>query len=290
MLTFQFFRGPAAPFSRQCITQAACLHPRCCTVTWLCLSSRCPPGLLSPPPTCTGIQSMKLEDLERRLRADMLAEAGAWGGRVLLHREVAAPRRAPTPSPLRPARGGGEEGVDVDAGEDITRAAEDQPLTMQVQAFWESSGDVGDIDQVGRWWEHAVPASACAYTARQRRHLKRGALAEPPPFPFRSCKPRQLPLSSPSSSSGLCCVRRRACAPRARCLWPSPPRATRSATGGCPCLGSAPPRPRTWTTCWRRWAATRRARRWVGGAPARRSRLWGVVDTLAAHGCTPFKP
>jgi hypothetical protein len=153
------------------------------------------------PPPPAGIQSMKLEDLERRLRADMLAEAGAWGGRVLLHREVAAPRRAPTPSPLRPARGGDEEGV-----EDITRAAEDQPLTMQVQAFWESSGDVGDIDQVGSRQELAVPASACAYTARQRRHLKRGALAEPPPFPFRSSKPRQLPLPSPSSSSGLCCI------------------------------------------------------------------------------------
>ena len=35
-----------------------------------------------------GIQAAKLEDLERRLRADMVGEAAAWGGQVLLHREV----------------------------------------------------------------------------------------------------------------------------------------------------------------------------------------------------------
>ena len=35
-----------------------------------------------------GIQAAKLEDLERRLRADMWSEAAHWGGKVLLHREV----------------------------------------------------------------------------------------------------------------------------------------------------------------------------------------------------------
>lgn len=35
-----------------------------------------------------GIQAVKLEDLERRLRGDMLAEAQRWGGKILLHREV----------------------------------------------------------------------------------------------------------------------------------------------------------------------------------------------------------
>ncbi|PSC67685.1 paladin isoform X1 [Micractinium conductrix] len=125
-----------------------------------------------------GIQAVKLEDLERRLRADMLAEAAAWGGKVLLHREVATP----APTPLRPLRlptrggggargppgaaaggvagadaastigaatdgegGGGDEGG-AGEGEDITRTTQYQPTSL-VQAFWETTGDVGDIDQ-----------------------------------------------------------------------------------------------------------------------------------------------
>ena len=47
-----------------------------------------------------GIQAVKLEDLERRLRADLAAEAAAWGGKVLLHREV----------PTSAAAGGGSGG------------------------------------------------------------------------------------------------------------------------------------------------------------------------------------
>jgi hypothetical protein len=151
-----------------------------------------------------GIQAAKLEDLERRLRADMLAEASNWGGKVLLHREVAAgptPLKmrsssalgGPTPRPYRPPSrgpgGGGSAGASGDPGaagaaaaadsagtaggttgiseaaveaaaaaaqaaqqaqqaegEDITRTTQYQP-TMQVQAFWETCGDVGDIDQ-----------------------------------------------------------------------------------------------------------------------------------------------
>lgn len=162
---------------------------------------------------CAGIQAAKLEDLERRLRADMLAEASNWGGKVLLHREVAAgptplkmragsalggPSRPPSRPPSRGPGGGASSGAAAGAaiaaagsgaagaavadsagtaggttdvseaaveaaaaaaqaaqqaqqaeGEDITRTTQYQP-TMQVQAFWETCGDVGDIDQVGR--------------------------------------------------------------------------------------------------------------------------------------------
>ena len=35
-----------------------------------------------------GIQAMKLEELERRLRTDIMQEAIAWQGRVMLHKEV----------------------------------------------------------------------------------------------------------------------------------------------------------------------------------------------------------
>ncbi len=35
-----------------------------------------------------GIQAMKLEELERRLRTDIMQEAIAWAGRVMLHKEV----------------------------------------------------------------------------------------------------------------------------------------------------------------------------------------------------------
>lgn len=41
-----------------------------------------------------GIQAAKLEDLERRLRADILAEAASWGGKILLHREVESLKRS----------------------------------------------------------------------------------------------------------------------------------------------------------------------------------------------------
>ena len=48
---------------------------------------------------------MKLEELERRLRADMTRDAAQWGGKVLLHREVQLPSRARSPS-LRPPHAG----------------------------------------------------------------------------------------------------------------------------------------------------------------------------------------
>ncbi len=39
-------------------------------------------------PMLAGIQAMKLEELERRLRTDIMQEAIAWAGRVMLHKEV----------------------------------------------------------------------------------------------------------------------------------------------------------------------------------------------------------
>lgn len=50
---------------------------------------------------------MKLEELERRLRTDIMQEAIAWAGRVMLHKEVSldtpaardtTPEQAATPS------------------------------------------------------------------------------------------------------------------------------------------------------------------------------------------------
>ncbi len=49
-----------------------------------------------------GIQAAKLEDLERRLRADILAEAASWGGKILLHREVESLKRSSTIRRNRP--------------------------------------------------------------------------------------------------------------------------------------------------------------------------------------------
>lgn len=179
----------------KCIPRPITL-PRCPTLDALRLPSTppTPPALYpkSSPPVWPGIQAVKLEDLERRLRADMLAEAVNWGGKVLLHREVAS-QAGPTPVRMRriggsatptsssraagsgaatPAATAGADSAGtagtaatadaseaaqaqaaaaaVEAGEDITRTTQYQP-TMQVQAFWETTGDVGDIDQVCGW-------------------------------------------------------------------------------------------------------------------------------------------
>lgn len=50
-----------------------------------------------------GIQAAKLEDLERRLRADILAEAASWGGKILLHREVESFKRSSTMKKNKPS-------------------------------------------------------------------------------------------------------------------------------------------------------------------------------------------
>ncbi|KAK9839780.1 hypothetical protein WJX81_000925 [Elliptochloris bilobata] len=99
-----------------------------------------------------GIQAVKLEELERRLRNDVVHEALAWGGRVLLHREVPrsqaySPLTSPTAAAAAAAasdlaHSGGSVAAGVDS-EDVTRQQED----ACVAAFWEPTGsDVGDID------------------------------------------------------------------------------------------------------------------------------------------------
>ena len=49
-----------------------------------------------------GIKAVKLEDLERRLRTDVMNESISWGGKILLHRELDADK--PGEQPLLPSR------------------------------------------------------------------------------------------------------------------------------------------------------------------------------------------
>lgn len=102
-----------------------------------------------------GIKAVKIEDLERRLRTDMINESIAWGGKVLLHREdeKAAPlARLSFESEnrtfnLAKFNSFGNGMRRDDRGEDITKTTAYQPTTF-VSAFWETTGDGGDIDSV----------------------------------------------------------------------------------------------------------------------------------------------
>lgn len=49
-----------------------------------------------------GIKAVKLEDLERRLRTDVMNEAVSWGGKILLHRELDTDK--PGDRPFTPSR------------------------------------------------------------------------------------------------------------------------------------------------------------------------------------------
>ncbi len=80
----------------------------------------------------TGIQAVKLEELERRLRADLMKEAIAWGGRVLLHHEVPL-AEAMSPSFVR-------KDSAASMHEDVTRKEDHEPEEC-VAAFWESTGE-----------------------------------------------------------------------------------------------------------------------------------------------------
>ncbi|KAL3150044.1 hypothetical protein ABBQ38_013395 [Trebouxia sp. C0009 RCD-2024] len=96
-----------------------------------------------------GIQAMKLEELERRLRTDIMQEAIAWAGRVMLHREVSLDtpaareisfEQAATPS--------GEEDGDAQAqedNEDVTTKEDAKPDSL-VSAYWETIGNAGEAD------------------------------------------------------------------------------------------------------------------------------------------------
>jgi hypothetical protein len=102
-----------------------------------------------------GIKAVKIEDLERRLRTDMINESIAWGGKVLLHREdeKAAPlARLSFESEnrtfnLAKFNSFGNQMQRDDRGEDITKTTAYQPTTF-VSAFWETTGEGGDIDSV----------------------------------------------------------------------------------------------------------------------------------------------
>lgn len=99
-----------------------------------------------------GIKAVKLEDLERRLRTDVVNESIAWGGKVLLHKELEGSSRVSRLSFelektfsisnfSRRAKGISQE--------DITKTTSYQTNTF-VSAFWERTGDGGDIDS-GIW-------------------------------------------------------------------------------------------------------------------------------------------
>lgn len=106
-----------------------------------------------------GIQAAKLEDLERRLRADMMAEAAAFGGRVLLHREVddgAAPlepspappgtrANAPGVSPFASVTAAGTSSAAVGADKRIGNGGDDDDASFLRRV----GGDGGTMSRVG---------------------------------------------------------------------------------------------------------------------------------------------
>ncbi|KAK9804170.1 hypothetical protein WJX73_008272 [Symbiochloris irregularis] len=127
-----------------------------------------------------GIRAVKLEELERRLRNDLTQEAMIWGSRILLHRELAPPTAnlgvtrsgTPTlresltgaPSSHSPSRSPsmqqlqlplskrlrfteleGAESLLPQMSDDVTRK-EESSEPEQLIAFWEGTGDLGDVD------------------------------------------------------------------------------------------------------------------------------------------------
>ena len=83
--------------------------------------------------TCAGVHAVKLEELERRLRNDLMHEAMAWGGRLLLHREISVPKH------ILAGQLPGKRQLSEDEGDDITQKEDMQP-DAAVAAFWESTG------------------------------------------------------------------------------------------------------------------------------------------------------
>eukprot|EP00884_Botryococcus_braunii_P001844 jgi/Botrbrau1/11660/Bobra.168_2s0015.2 len=93
-----------------------------------------------------GIQAVKLEELERRLRGDLMKEAIQWGGRVLLHSEIPLTEAmSPTVRETATRRFGEHSFEEAHTEEDVTRKEDDEPEEC-LAAFWEPTGDVGDID------------------------------------------------------------------------------------------------------------------------------------------------
>ena len=80
-----------------------------------------------------GVHAVKLEELERRLRNDLMHEAMAWGGRLLLHRDI--PRQGHDTK--RPSADGKNE-------DDITTNDDEDPSNA-ITAFWDSAGESFDL-------------------------------------------------------------------------------------------------------------------------------------------------
>lgn len=82
-----------------------------------------------------GINAVKLEELERRLRNDLTKESGNWGGRLLLHREVKA-------EVLRRHRRAQSKHLDLPEEEEDVTQKEDERPDAAVVAFWDSTGQL----------------------------------------------------------------------------------------------------------------------------------------------------
>ena len=77
----------------------------------------------------TGVHAVKLEELERRLRNDLMHEAMAWGGRLLLHRDL----------PVKDQPSQVSTGAAGSKSEDITTNEDINPSNA-ITAFWDSAG------------------------------------------------------------------------------------------------------------------------------------------------------
>lgn len=89
----------------------------------------------------SGIQAVKLEDLERRLRGDLMKEAIQWGGRVLLHSEIPlAEAMSPTVRDTAMPTFDEHSCEERATHEDVTRKEDDHSEEC-LAAFWEPTGN-----------------------------------------------------------------------------------------------------------------------------------------------------
>ena len=77
-----------------------------------------------------GIQAMKLEELERRLRTDIMQEAIAWAGRVMLHREVSLDTPAAREINFQQAATPSKRLLQLNAGLSWSKPLHAAPLTL----------------------------------------------------------------------------------------------------------------------------------------------------------------
>jgi hypothetical protein len=148
-----------------------------------------------------GIQAGKLEDLEVRLRGDVEAEAAAWGGCVLLHRErevPAPPRFAPPPPRVAPppagdgddgaflrrkpdspagaaAAGVGAGGAPGSTGTAAPGGTSTSSITEEEEDITRSTGNFQPTTRVSAFWEE-VGGPPYAIDAVSRARIWRSAL------------------------------------------------------------------------------------------------------------------